>query len=175
MRIAVAKRPTTASIQDERHPRRKTSKTKDIQDERHPRHKASKTTHTRATRGHRGWSRSIGRPFQTPWGHGEATWEAVPGRAPNQRLHLTPGSGVPWRGTVSVAPAQVKRGVGRLGRGKKNRRGNSHGQETLRHLRERLSKSARTTRRGTVLRHRVQAPRSMEGFPRRPGQAQRGV
>ena len=31
------KRPTTASIQDKRHPRRKASKTKDIQDERHPR------------------------------------------------------------------------------------------------------------------------------------------
>ena len=29
----------------------------------------------------------------------------------NQRLHLTPGSGGRWLGTVSVAPAQVKRGV----------------------------------------------------------------
>ena len=26
------------------------------------------------------------RPSYTPWGHGEATWEAVPGRAPNMRL-----------------------------------------------------------------------------------------
>ena len=30
-----------------------------------------------------------------------------------KRVHLTPGSGVLWLGTTSVAPAQVKRGVGR--------------------------------------------------------------
>ena len=35
----------------------------------------------------------------------------VPGPAPNQRLHRTPGSGVWWLGTVSVAPAPVKRSV----------------------------------------------------------------
>jgi len=31
-------------------------------------------------------------------------------RGPNKGLHLTPGSGVPWLETTSVAPAQVKRG-----------------------------------------------------------------
>ena len=36
--------------------------------------------------------------------------------APNQRLHLTPGSGVRWLGTTSVAPAQVKRSVRRMKR-----------------------------------------------------------
>ena len=55
-------------------------------------------------------------PFANPRGHRVAKREAVPSRAPNHRLHLTPGSGVRWPGTVSVAPAQVKRGVRRQGR-----------------------------------------------------------
>jgi hypothetical protein len=37
--------------------------------------------------------------------------ESLAHPAPNKRLHLTPGSGARWLGTVSVAPAQVKRGV----------------------------------------------------------------
>ncbi len=44
----------------------------------------------------------------------ENTWEraqSLPQAWPNTRLHLTPGSGVRWLGTMSVAPAQVKRGV----------------------------------------------------------------
>ena len=94
-----------------RDPRRPAAKTKDIQDTGHPRHRASKTTHTHTTRGPGGRRRRIVYPAHPSWGHGEATREAVPGRAPNNRLHLTPGSGVWWLGTASVAPAQVKRSV----------------------------------------------------------------
>ena len=46
---------------------------------------------------------------------------SVPGPVPNKRLHLTPGSGVRWLGTTSVAPAQVKAGV-RGNRGEKLQR-----------------------------------------------------
>src|SRR5712691_6116570 len=39
-------------------------------------------------------------------------WSAGEGASISiKRLHLTPGSGVRWLGTTSVAPAQVKRGV----------------------------------------------------------------
>ena len=88
---------------DGQHPRQRTSKTKSIQDHA--------PTHTRATRGLQEPRHLLVRPSATPWGPGEVTRASVPGRAPNQRLHLTPGSGGRWRGTMSVAPAQVKRGV----------------------------------------------------------------
>ena len=97
-----------------RDPRRPAFKTQGIQDTGHSRHRAFKTIHTQTTRGPGDRRRRIVSPVHPPWGQGEATRAAVPGRAPNQRLHLTPGSGVPWLGTVSVAPAQVKRGVRQL-------------------------------------------------------------
>ena len=51
------------------------------------------------------------------WGQAcRACGGTVGGRppSPNNRLHLTPGSGVRWLRTTSVAPAQVKRSVGLL-------------------------------------------------------------
>jgi hypothetical protein len=50
---------------------------------------------------------------------------------PNKRLHLTPGSGVPWLGTTSVAPAQVKRSVGRQRREGKNSKDDLFMQEEM--------------------------------------------
>jgi hypothetical protein len=41
------------------------------------------TTPAQTTRGHGGQRRCIICPAHTPWGHGEATREAVPGRTPN--------------------------------------------------------------------------------------------
>src|SRR5205807_2134261 len=66
-----------------------------------------------------------------PHGGPAGGWLAARGGGPNNRLHRTPGSGVRWLGTVSVAPAPVKPSVGHQGCGRKNRRGTSHGQAAL--------------------------------------------
>src|SRR5438309_7638573 len=46
-----------------------------------------------------------------PHGGPAGGWLAARGGGPNNRLHRTPGSGVRWLGTVSVAPAPVKPSV----------------------------------------------------------------
>jgi len=76
----------------------------DLQDNNAPRQRASKartaktrtpkTTLTPTTCRHGGRCRISVLPTHTLWGQGEATLESVPGRAPNHRLHPTPGSAV---------------------------------------------------------------------------------
>jgi len=61
--------------------------------------------------------------------------------------------------------ARLTASVGRQGRGEEKPRGCSQDQQALLHLGGRLSTGGNPTRRGTALRHRVQAPHSAAGLP----------